>query len=405
MTERTRLRIAVIAPSRYPIRQPYAGGLESLVAALTAGLRAAGHDVDLFAARGSAGHVEDVEFPGVDWSGHDGPVSDSGYPPGEREKETAAFARLADHLAAGGYDVIHNNSLHPIPLTMPRPAGTALVTTLHTPPFPEMQAPIAAACLFKGTGGGSADVGHFVSVSAHTASLWTLPRPAEVVPNGVDVATWRPGPGGGPAVWFGRIFPDKAPHLAVAAARRAGVPLVLAGRIGDVDYARDVLAPEIGRSAPGSVRMVGELSHRALAGLVGCAAACLVTPEWDEPFGLVAAEAAACGTPVAAFARGGLAEVVSPAIGRTVAAGDVEGLARALHEAMDMDRAAVRAAAERDLSVTTMTRRYEAIYRRLLGEEDGGREGYGDGGGEGYGDVGGEGDALYNLRESQGAQS
>lgn len=224
VTERTRLRIAVIAPSRYPIRQPYAGGLESLVAALTAGLRAAGHDVDLFAARGSAGHVEDVEFPGVDWSGHDGPVSDSGYPPGEREKETAAFARLADHLAAGGYDVIHNNSLHPIPLTMPRPAGTALVTTLHTPPFPEMQDPIAAACLFEGAGGGPADVGHFVSVSAHTASLWTLPRPADVVPNGVDVATWRPGPGGGPAVWFGRIIPDKAPHLAVAAARRAGVP-------------------------------------------------------------------------------------------------------------------------------------------------------------------------------------
>ncbi|HHT32489.1 MAG TPA: glycosyltransferase family 4 protein [Corynebacterium sp.] len=149
--------------------------------------------------------------------------------------------------------------------------------------------------------------------------------------------------------------------------------------------------------------MVGELGYRALAGLVGRAAVCLVTPEWDEPFGLVAAEAAACGTPVAAFARGGLAEVVSPAIGRTAAAGDVEGLARVLHEAMDMDRAAVRAAAERDLSVTTMIRHYEAIYRRLLGEGDGGGEGCGDG--DGGGDHGGDGDVLHDLRESQGAQS
>ena len=68
-----------------------------------------------------------------------------------------------------------------------------------------------------------------------------------------------------------------------------------------------------------------------------------------------------------------------------------------------MDRAAVRAAAERDLSVTTMIRHYEAIYRRLLGEGDGGGEGCGDG--DGGGDHGGDGDVLHDLRESQGAQS
>ncbi|WP_295629499.1 glycosyltransferase [uncultured Corynebacterium sp.] len=375
MSPDERLRIAVIAPSRYPISQPYAGGLEAMVAALVSGLRTAGHDVDLFAARGSDGHVAEFEFPGVDWTGFDGPRSDNGYPPGERERETAAFEALAAHVVDAGYDVIHNNSLHPVPLTMHRGQDTALLTTLHTPPFEEMQEPLAqAAGPVRATGSGrgagdgqeaSLDVGRFAAVSTHTASLWTLPEPARVVPNGVDVDAWVPGPGGDRVVWFGRIIPEKAPHLAVAAARRAGVALTIAGRIGDDAYARDVLAPEVRRCAPGQIEIVGELRHRELCGLVGRSAACLVTPDWDEPFGLVAAEAAACGTPVAAFARGGLAEVVATGIGRTAAPGDVDALADALREAMSLDRGSVRAAAERDLSLTTMIRRYTAFYRHI----------------------------------------
>lgn len=114
------------------------------------------------------------------------------------------------------------------------------------------------------------------------------------------------------------------------------------------------------------VTMIGEMGHGELARVVGGASACLVTPDWDEPFGLVAVEAAACGTPVAAFARGGLPEVVATGIGRTAEPGDVAGLARALREAMGMDRAAVRAAAERRLSVTAMVERYDGVYRRIL---------------------------------------
>lgn len=341
------MRIAVIAPGRYPIRQPYAGGLETMVASLVAGLRAAGHDVDLFAPRGSEGHVAEVEFPGVE------AATDIGYPPGAREAETAAFRDALAYIARGGYDVIHNNSLHPLPLAMPA-GGPALLTTLHTPPTEEMGAAIRTA-----------PGGHYAAVSAFTAGQWRLPRPAEVVPNGVDMDLWRPGPGGDRAVWFGRIVPEKAPHLAVAAALRAGVPLVLAGRIGDERYARSVLRPAIEAAEPGQVTWHGEMRHRELAALVGSAAVCLVTPEWDEPFGLVTAEAAACGTPVAAFARGGVAEFVAPDIGRTAPGGDVAGLAEAIVGAMALDRRRVRAAAERDFSLDRMISRYEGIYRRL----------------------------------------
>ena len=143
------LRIAVIAPGRYPIRQPYAGGLETMVASLVAGLRAAGHEVDLFAARGSEGHVRQVEVPGVVAS------TDTGYPPGTREAETAAFRKALAYIAGRGYDVIHNNSLHPLPLAIAGSGGPALLTTLHTPPTVEMRTTVRSA-----TGG------HYAAVSA-----------------------------------------------------------------------------------------------------------------------------------------------------------------------------------------------------------------------------------------------
>ena len=74
----------------------------------------------------------------------------------------------------------------------------------------------------------------FVAVSAHTAGAWShLVPDAHVIHNGVDVERWRPGPGGGPVVWFGRIVPEKGTHLAIDAAVLAGHPLLLAGPIAD----------------------------------------------------------------------------------------------------------------------------------------------------------------------------
>jgi glycosyltransferase involved in cell wall biosynthesis len=91
-----------------------------------------------------------------------------------------------------------------------------------------------------------------------------------------------------------------------------------------------------------------------------------VTPRWDEPYGLVAAEAMSCGTPVAAFARGALGEIVNESSGRLARGDDVLGLARAMLEARALPRAAVRAHAERTCSVTTMTDGYELLYTEML---------------------------------------
>ncbi|WIM72021.1 glycosyltransferase [Corynebacterium suedekumii] len=130
---------------------------------LVRALRDQGHTVDLYAARGSHGHVPDVELPGVEWGELAREATDTGYPPGARELEDAAFARLREYLATQDYDIIHNNSLHPALFT---PGNRLpLVTTLHTPALPEVQSAIAVA---------GAAAGRFAAVSEATAGAWEL---------------------------------------------------------------------------------------------------------------------------------------------------------------------------------------------------------------------------------------
>jgi glycosyltransferase involved in cell wall biosynthesis len=144
--------------------------------------------------------------------------------------------------------------------------------------------------------------------------------------------------------------------------RRPAGTCTWSGRRDAGDFAAQI-APHLGRGATWH----GHLGGRPLVEAVGRAAAVLVTPEWDEPFGLVAAEAAMCGTPVVAFDRGGISEVLRPHVGQqigiVVPEGDVAGMAAAIGTATAMDRAAVRAAALSHLSAQTMVGRYEAVLR------------------------------------------
>src|SRR5690606_3376529 len=107
---------------------------------------------------------------------------------------------------------------------------------------------------------------------------------------------------------------------------------------------------------------VGHLRTDELVTLVGQASVSLVTPCWEEPYGLVVAESMSCGTPVAGFARGALPELVDARHGRLVAPDDVVALARALVAAAELDRQAVRAHAVRTCSVESMIDGYESLY-------------------------------------------
>lgn len=353
---RTRgLKIAFIAPARFPIREPFAGGLEAFCHTMVQALRREGHSVDFYAARGSDGNCPDFVLPGVNWGDTSELATDTGYPEGEREREDRAFVELRNVLVRRGYDVVHNNSLSPFMFPSPHsPSPLPMVTTLHTPRIDELHDVICRA--------GDA-AGAFAAVSHATAADWTTYRPVEVIPNGVNVSTWTPGRGGIAAVWFGRLVPEKGPHLAIDACRLLGLPLVLAGRKGDHTYFQEEIAPRLNGE---SIRWLGELSHAELRTLVGSCAVTVVTPRWEEPFGLVAFESMACGTPVAAFARGGLGELLSNAPAALAKPDDVVSLASAIHAALHIKRATVREWVVDNHSLTQTARRYTELYREVM---------------------------------------
>lgn len=349
------MRICLVANSRFPIGEPFVGGLESMTWHLARELVRRGHHVAVFAAPHSDPQLDVIELAVRPVSSTHQGRHDLDASPDVHVAEHHAYLSLMLDLARPGppsFDVVHNNSLHHLPVAMARALPMPLVTTLHTPPIPALEAAIAQ------DGG----VSSFTAVSEFTARSWSHLVESVCVPNGIDTDRWHPGPGGENAVWSGRIVPEKAPHEAIEAARRAGLPLVLAGPVLDRAYFEAAVAPRLGPQ----VTYAGHLDQAELADLVGRSAVAIVTPVWDEPYGLVAAEAASCGTPVAAYARGGLTEVVDPRCGRLSPPGDPSSLALAVQEARLLDRDVVRRHAVEELSLQRMVRGYEEVYARLV---------------------------------------
>ncbi|MFC6152215.1 glycosyltransferase [Nocardioides yefusunii] len=259
-------------------------------------------------------------------------------PPGAAVEIRRRWGREA--LVLPQFHVIHNHSLSPVPITRAHTIPAPMLTALHTPLTGRLRDAVT----------GTRAPGSFVAVSGDTATAWSRVLRGGWVPhvsNGVDVLRWQP-PGYEPhptaagvtgrhhAVWSGRIVPEKAPHDAIDAARTARTPLVLAGPVVDAEYHTTEVVPRLGRGA----RFLGHLPQEELRRWVASADVAVVSPAWEGPFGLVAAEALACGTPMAGYARGGRPEFVTPAVGVLVPGGGVGALGMAMRRAARLSRAA-----------------------------------------------------------------
>ncbi|GAA0734821.1 glycosyltransferase family 4 protein [Sphingomonas japonica] len=355
------MRVAIIAHLKHAIAEPFAGGLEMHTHLLAQSLNSRGHDVTLFASTRSdptlgleaicdettLSHVGTAEAQDVMFF-----------------REHHAYLTLMGELRRRDFDLIHNNSLHYLPVAMADTIDTPMVTTLHTPPFCWLESGIRLC---------RSQAMRFVAVSETIRGLWSPITPIDrVIANGVDLSQFpfNAEPAASPyLVWYGRIVPEKGLHLAIAAAQVMEMPLRFAGPISDPVYFSDQILPMLGTD----VEHVGHLDHAALATLIGGARAFLCTPRWEEPYGLVVAEALACGTPVAAFARGAIPSLLNSRSGVLATPDDAVALARAAQSAMALDRRECRARAEAICDARVMVDGYEALYAEMIAANDGAR--------------------------------
>jgi glycosyltransferase involved in cell wall biosynthesis len=347
------MHVVILAAARHPLREPFAGGLESLTWGLVRGLRDRGVEVTLFAGQGSDPTLGARELTVRPLELSELARSDVSMPPEPWLREHHAYLQVMLELRdRTDVDVIHNNSLHFLPLALAQSCAAPMLTTLHTPPTPWLEPTIALMDQRRS---------RFVAVSHHTADQWSHVTSADVVHNGIDTSVWTPGPGGDDLVWVGRVVPEKAPHEAIRIALASGRRIRLAGPVGNAEYFHTHVEPLLGPT----VEYLGHLGVPALRDLVGSSAALVVTPEWDEPYGLVAAESLACGTPVVGYRRGGLPEFVIQECGVLVEPGDVDAAAAEVDAVCARDRTQCREHAETNCSLDTMVDAYLARYQAL----------------------------------------
>jgi glycosyltransferase involved in cell wall biosynthesis len=336
-----RLHIGMVAPPWFEVPPRGYGGTEAVVAGLVDALVARGHEITLVAS-GKTGsratrQVKVYETPPTELLGV------SVMP----EVIVAAEAiRAFDEIPV---DLVHDHTL----------AGVLLGSGRQVPTLTTMHGPVTGENLdyFE-------RLGHRIGIVA-ISDAQRLGAPAlnfvGTVYNGIDVPTFPYREGKDDFVlWIGRFSPDKGAHFAIDAARRAGRPILLAGKLNETpekQFFAAEIAPRLGRDA----EYIGE-ADALLKRELFSRAACLLFPiTWDEPFGMVMVEAMACGTPVVATRRGSVPEVVDD--GRTgIIVDELDEMAEAIGRAVDLDPRACRSWAEQRFDLPVMARGYEQIY-------------------------------------------
>jgi glycosyltransferase involved in cell wall biosynthesis len=309
---------------------------------LAEGLVARGHDVTLFA---TADSVTAARLRSV---------APTGY-----EEDLSLDAKVHEglHIAnaferAGEFDVL-SNQFDFLPLTFSRLVATPMVTTIHGFSSPKI-VPVYRAY---------DDIARFVAISdsdRHPDLGYET-----TIHHGIDLAQFTFAPELGKYLLFlGRIHPDKGTHLAIEAARRAGIPLIIAGIIQDHEYFTSVVEPELGPETS----YVGPVEPAQRDALLGGALGLLHLISFAEPFGLSVVESLAAGTPVVAFRLGSMPEIIRHgATGFLV--DDLDQAVDAIVKLERVDRRDCRADVEKRFTTERMVADYSAVFVRAAAGE------------------------------------
>lgn len=339
------LRVAVLAPIAWRTPPRHYGPWERVASLVTEGLVGRGVDVTLFATGDSltGARLESVADVGY---------AESPRPVDGRVSEALHIAHVLSR--AGGFDLVHNH-LDWLPLALAAQWPVPLVTTVHGFSGPGILPAYREALRHPLTA-------NLVSISASDRSP-DLDYVA-TVHHGIDLDEFPvTGTPGDDLVILGRVHPDKGTAEAVRIAAAAGRRLVIAGIVQDEAYWRDEVEPHVDGDR---VVFAGSVGPAERARLLGSAAALLHPIGFDEPFGLSVVEAMAAGTPVIAYRRGSMPEIIDEGVTGFVVRSAEEAVA-AVPRARLLDRARIREVAERRFSADRMVDDYLRVYERVLG--------------------------------------
>jgi glycosyltransferase involved in cell wall biosynthesis len=281
-----------------------------------------------------------------------------GSPTREARAADIAFASVYAALRRRSYDVVHNHAFDPPAIRLASTLPAPVVHTLHLPPDPTIATALAEARR-------SDSPPTVAAVSASQAEAWRALAPVDVIlPDGVPVERipWSASGGDG-VVFAGRFSPEKGAEDAIAIARAAGVHIDLYGEPYAPDYAEAHVFSHRGEAG---ISIHSGLIRSQLWQVMAGARAVLCPAKWEEPFGMVAAEAQAAGTPVIAYRRGALPEIIIDGqTGFLVPPDDVAAAARALRAVNSIRREDCRRHAVLHLNLDASLTAHEHLYHRL----------------------------------------
>ena len=338
------MRIGMIAPIWESTPPEGYGGIERVVDLLVRNLRERGHTVTLFATGDSPGAVEGTWTEAV-------ALRKLGYD--TYSAQMAEAMHLANALARrDAFDLLHSH-VGPLGNIVAAACGARMLSTLHGPFTPENLRYYQTYATHP-----------YVSISDAQRAGFPSLNYLGTVYNGIETASYRCGKKQGYLLFLGRISPEKGTHLAIAAARRMGLPLVIAGKVDpyDQEYFEREVAPELDGER---VRFIGEVAGRAKREVFEGAIALLHLVQWSEPFGLAMVEAMASGTPVVAMRYGSIPEVVTPGLTGFIV-DSLDEAVQALERVSSLDPHACRQAAVSRFDVSRMVEGYLSIYASFV---------------------------------------